>query len=341
MALKDKLMTLEDFKAVRDVDVASNSAQFTELRADLEYQAIPTNSDLNNYYEKGKYYIGGTNIVVANFPLSSVVACIIDVNPLSNGLTSQVATMVSSGTIYTRWRMGNGTWGAWRNLTESTLLKCVRFDVAQTKTEAEKATARANIGVSDSAGLSERAQYMLLRCLRDTAGSSENGKFYVDTLKYALDESMQFVHGLGFNTASLDGQEVTYTYSFGNSTRIGMFSNDAANAPFNKYNANQSNIKAYPIPVPQGATTLVLTKPESLCGVMTACRWDSTNNVWVRKRGFTGEKTDYNTDMSADVSGINDGTYYIVYTFVSTNPTTREVTDLKTIDLTALGYEFT
>ena len=35
MALKDKLMTLEDFKAVRDVDVASNSAQFTELRADI------------------------------------------------------------------------------------------------------------------------------------------------------------------------------------------------------------------------------------------------------------------------------------------------------------------
>ena len=36
MALKDKLMTLEDFKAVRDVDVASNSAQFTEIKADLQ-----------------------------------------------------------------------------------------------------------------------------------------------------------------------------------------------------------------------------------------------------------------------------------------------------------------
>ena len=35
MALKDKLMTLEDFKAVRDVDVASNSAQFTEIKAGL------------------------------------------------------------------------------------------------------------------------------------------------------------------------------------------------------------------------------------------------------------------------------------------------------------------
>jgi len=38
MALKDKLMTLEDFKAVRDVDVASNSAQFTEIKADLSHK---------------------------------------------------------------------------------------------------------------------------------------------------------------------------------------------------------------------------------------------------------------------------------------------------------------
>ena len=44
MALKDKLMTLEDFKAVRDVDVASNSAQFTELRADLD--AVPTYQEM-------------------------------------------------------------------------------------------------------------------------------------------------------------------------------------------------------------------------------------------------------------------------------------------------------
>jgi len=36
MALKDKLMTLEDFKAVRDVDVASNNQQFTDIKADLD-----------------------------------------------------------------------------------------------------------------------------------------------------------------------------------------------------------------------------------------------------------------------------------------------------------------
>ena len=45
MALKDKLMTLEDFKAVRDVDVASNSAQFTEIKADLD--AIGDTVDTN------------------------------------------------------------------------------------------------------------------------------------------------------------------------------------------------------------------------------------------------------------------------------------------------------
>lgn len=43
MALKDKLMTLEDFKAVRDVDVASNQAQFTELNESIG--ALDTVSD--------------------------------------------------------------------------------------------------------------------------------------------------------------------------------------------------------------------------------------------------------------------------------------------------------
>lgn len=48
MALKDKLMTLEDFKAVRDVDVASNSAQFTEIKADLGTQSANILESLGN-----------------------------------------------------------------------------------------------------------------------------------------------------------------------------------------------------------------------------------------------------------------------------------------------------
>ena len=48
MALKDKLMTLEDFKAVRDVDVASNSAQFTEIKADLDKQAKTVDNTVLN-----------------------------------------------------------------------------------------------------------------------------------------------------------------------------------------------------------------------------------------------------------------------------------------------------
>ena len=53
MALKDKLMTLEDFKAVRDVDVASNSAQFTEIKADLGDCA--QKSVLNNNFNGANY----------------------------------------------------------------------------------------------------------------------------------------------------------------------------------------------------------------------------------------------------------------------------------------------
>ena len=59
MALKDKLMTLEDFKAVRDVDVASNSAQFTEIKADLNALIAPPrlddNTDLDSIITSGVY----------------------------------------------------------------------------------------------------------------------------------------------------------------------------------------------------------------------------------------------------------------------------------------------
>ena len=58
MALKDKLMTLEDFKAVRDVDVASNSAQFTELRADLDAVNTATTDDVGKAL-KAKTVVNG------------------------------------------------------------------------------------------------------------------------------------------------------------------------------------------------------------------------------------------------------------------------------------------
>ena len=54
MALKDKLMTLEDFKAVRDVDVASNSAQFTEIKADLGDLDGVINGQSSINYAEGK-----------------------------------------------------------------------------------------------------------------------------------------------------------------------------------------------------------------------------------------------------------------------------------------------
>lgn len=66
MALKDKLMTLEDFKAVRDVDVASNTAQFTEIKADLDDNVNDLKSATGNIADRldaidGEGYIHFTN----------------------------------------------------------------------------------------------------------------------------------------------------------------------------------------------------------------------------------------------------------------------------------------
>ena len=61
MALKDKLMTLEDFKAVRDVDVASNNQQFTDIKADLGVIIKDKNTkiDTTKYVNLSGFYIGG------------------------------------------------------------------------------------------------------------------------------------------------------------------------------------------------------------------------------------------------------------------------------------------
>lgn len=60
MALKDKLMTLEDFKTVRDVDVASNNKQFTDIKADLDaLDSLP--SDIKSVDDKTKILSAGVD----------------------------------------------------------------------------------------------------------------------------------------------------------------------------------------------------------------------------------------------------------------------------------------
>ena len=97
MALKDKLMTLEDFKAVRDVDVASNSAQFTEIKADLE-NLEPGLSDTAKAAllecirhiarwddDNGETYYNNLYEALYGVP---IIAPVIRYNPASDGLLS-------------------------------------------------------------------------------------------------------------------------------------------------------------------------------------------------------------------------------------------------------------
>ena len=80
MALKDKLMTLEDFKAVRDVDVASNSAQFTEIKADLSEfittgfrgKKVSIIGDSIDTFNQPGYMISGYNTAYPDFGVENV-----------------------------------------------------------------------------------------------------------------------------------------------------------------------------------------------------------------------------------------------------------------------------
>ena len=88
MALKDKLMTLEDFKAVRDVDVASNSAQFTELRADLGAVTglIPVT------YEDAYIALNASTVDI-NSPIASTTGYMAYVIPCAEGDVFEVSAV--------------------------------------------------------------------------------------------------------------------------------------------------------------------------------------------------------------------------------------------------------
>ena len=102
MALKDKLMTLEDFKAVRDVDVASNSAQFTEIKADL---GDVTGIIRIPLYAKNRYIdLSGTSVVMVD-----------GVPQLTTGATAYSVYMMqcSEGDFFTINGTGGSTTRLW------------------------------------------------------------------------------------------------------------------------------------------------------------------------------------------------------------------------------------
>ena len=130
MALKDKLMTLEDFKAVRDVDVASNSAQFTELRADLGYrynllrgEGVTSGADLNDYTTPGTYYVGSASAAsnIVNTPITDAGFKLIVENTISSSRIRQYAIPNSNTAPYVRYSNGT-TWSSWERYAYSTII---------------------------------------------------------------------------------------------------------------------------------------------------------------------------------------------------------------------------
>ena len=99
MALKDKLMTLEDFKAVRDVDVASNSAQFTEIKADLgaaDKHSILLNDEVQNTTQEYTFSNGRVSQVTHSRNSAAVRT---DVFTYGTGTITEVRTLATGESL--------------------------------------------------------------------------------------------------------------------------------------------------------------------------------------------------------------------------------------------------
>ena len=194
MALKDKLMTLEDFKAVRDVDVASNSAQFTDIKADLDTLAgvtpIPDNSDLNNYTETGLYTIENGNYTILHYPMDTVVASYLEVTALTTGYIAQKMTFAGLGTVYVRRRYSNGTWNEWIQIAKD---------------------------VRNEKGLTDPIIVALLNAFDNVAWSNTSGRQYYNALYNAINgieyPKITATLSLGTNKVySIDSVDILRTY---------------------------------------------------------------------------------------------------------------------------------
>ena len=120
MALKDKLMTLEDFKAVRDVDVASNSAQFTEIKADLSESVSGLKSAINENTNVIKHPVTidiGTSRYVSNGALvtSTNVSSRASIAPFAPA-TTKIGVYLAKNYWFTLNGLVNGTWSILYNL---------------------------------------------------------------------------------------------------------------------------------------------------------------------------------------------------------------------------------
>ena len=192
MALKDKLMTLEDFKAVRDVDVASNSAQFTEIKADLDAQTgiislikgyyiktsdtpislVPLSSTARRMYAVVDCTAGDKFVINAYSDFSAARAwCFID---SANNAISMAETAADVADL--KLTAPNNAAKLIINDIRGGMSYKVGNNLASRVSEIEKG----------GYGLSNDAKEVLLTCLKHVAWSDVHGRDYYNALERAL-----------------------------------------------------------------------------------------------------------------------------------------------------------
>lgn len=192
MALKDKLMTLEDFKAVRDVDVASNTAQFTALQADLDAQTGII-SLIKDYYIK----TSDTPIDLTPMPSSAgrmyaVIDCTAGdefvINAYSDFPAARAWCFIDNTNNAISMADANATVTDLELTAPENAVKLIINDTSGglSYKVGNNLVSRVSEIEKGGSGLSNDAKEALLTCFKHVAWSDAHGKDYYDALERAL-----------------------------------------------------------------------------------------------------------------------------------------------------------
>lgn len=107
---------IEQTKSDEAKALARSNLGITDVPKYIDIGSLTQSVDLNNFAESGLYCFQ-SNALIDNYPLQDgkvVGGHLSVIADYTSGLVSQTLMIVGSGKLYTRWRYGNGTWGAWQ-----------------------------------------------------------------------------------------------------------------------------------------------------------------------------------------------------------------------------------
>lgn len=136
----------------------------------------------------------------------------------------------------------------------------------------------------------------------------------------------------GYSLATPSGSSTLYIYKDTNNARSAGVSL-VGEHPYPK-NSGASALVGdyYPIPIPQGATSMIVTMPSALYVGVRTMHWNGSNYISDYSSSWTASSS-----STFDVSSYNDGTYFAGFTF---KVGTAGTTDMRNYDMSDVSISF-